>query len=565
MVYELIRFTYNISFIFLNSGLSRSGKKLKKTITFIICFLLISSFAQAQENIPELELEEYQIVGKDTRVFSITGDKISTVKFIPLALTLPEEKRTRVASEGIIDESERIRREEAFYVTRGINSGLEYTLGTHNTNNLFGKVSFDSGKTGVSLHLINRLAEENTLNNMAPLSQEFEAVGYYQASFADIAMDFGLLNGDDDGLSSNFRPGNQEINLYRMGITLNSLKYKNWNIKGMFSFKGGTFKNFVIDDKIDDRDESVFDGGISASGKIYDISLIINTSGEYIELGDSNGSLFSTGIMGEWLFMNALGIKAGADFHAFAMPDEDTKKKVYPVLNMDLALTSHAFVKLNYKPGVKTYSFRDIYDDNGLVTINTPMLFEERDVDFDGEIGIRFHQNLTASAGGFVIETKRPPVYTRSGDFFDVVNDAEINISGYSLKSRYNKNNIVELEGIFKINNASWNFTGEVPYIPDIEARLGGYMIPRKFWKIRASMQFYGEHYVEKYSKDVINSDEVEDSFLTIDIGVDRELWKKYISMYMDLRNITNSKGSWWTDKYKIPGIGIYLGVRAHY
>ena len=493
-------------------------------------------------------------------MFSITGDKLSTVDFIPAPLGLPEEERTREASEGLISESERLRREEAFFITRGLSSSMEYTFGTHKTNDLFGKISINSSNSGFSAGIINRSSEENTPDNMAPLSQEFDAAGYYNASNnTHISLDFGLLREDDDALGFGLRPGSRELNLYRASISLGSSMFEKWDINGRLSFRGGTFKNFGI---VDEEDETVVSGGISTTGNLHDVILLINTSGKYIKLGDSSGTAFSAGALGEWLFMNALGIKIGADFHAFAMPYEDTVSKVYPVVNIDLAITPHAYIKLDYKPGIKTYSFSDIYDNNGLVTMNVPMLFEERSVDFEGEFGVRFLTHFTASAGGFAIKTKRPPVYSRSGDFFDVVKDAEIDLSGFVMKSTYDRKNIMGLDFELKFTNASWasgNFSGEVPYIPGMEAGLEGYFIPHRLWKIRASLLFYGEHYLE------INSDDKEKSFYTLDIGVDRQLWKKYISMYMDLRNITKSKGSWWTDKYKIPGIGLYVGIKAHY
>ncbi len=395
---------------------------------------------------------------------------------------------------------------------------------------------------------------------MAPLSQEFDVAGYYNASKnTNISLDFGLLREDDDALGVGFRPGSREVNLYRAGISLGSSIFEKWDVNGRLSFMGGTFKNFGI---VDEEDETVVNGGVSATGNLQNVILLLNASGKSIKKGDFKGTAFSAGAQGEWLLMNVMGIKAGADFHAFAMPDEETVSKVYPVVNIDLAITPHAYIKLDYKPGVKTYSFSDLYDHNGLVTMNAPMLFEERSVDFEGELGARFLTNFTASAGGFAIKTKRPPVYSRSGDFFEVVKDAEIDLSGFVMKSTYDRKNTMGLDFELKVTNASWasgNFSGEVPYIPDMEACLEGYVVPHKFWKIRASLLFYGEHYLE------INSDDKEESFYTLDIGVDRKLWKKYINMYLDLRNITNSKGTWWTDKYIIPGIGLYLGIKAHY
>jgi len=527
---------------------------------YTICFLFFSTLTWGQETTPKLELEEneYQIIGKDTRVFSIIGDRKSTVEFTPVSLMLTEEKRNIESSKGLINESELLRRGESFITAKGFYSYLDYSLGVHATNNIFGKAVLDIGNFATAVNFTNRSAKENTPSNIAPLSQGIEVVSYCDASFASFSVNVGLSREDDDTLDSTFRPGSREVNRYRAGITMRSQKSGKWNWDSRFSVKGGTFKNFGI---LNDKEELVLDGGLSTFGDIYDISVIVNAAAGYIELSEQNGSFFNAETSAERLFMDILSIRAGADFYAFDrpdIPDKGTITKAYPILNMDMAITPYSFVMLNYKPGITIHSFSDIYDDNGLISITTPMLFEDRNVDFNGEFGIRSNSGFSISVGGFFVKTRQQPVFSRSGDFFDVIKDAEIDLSGYILKSKYNRNDIWGLDSVINTNKASWN-SGHVPYIPNIEACLNGYYTLFSSWKIRAALQFYGEHYVE------INSDDIEDSFFTIDIGVDRELWKQHLSMYFDLRNITNSKGSWWTNKYKIPGIGLYLGVKAHY
>jgi len=473
-----------------------------------------------------------------------------------------EEKRNIESSEGLIRENERLLRKESFQVIKGFYSQLDYFFGVHTTNNVFGKASFDSGNMAATVRFLNRSSKENTPDNTALLSQEIEAVGYYDTSDANYSLALGFSREDDDALNRNLRPGSHEVNRYRAVVTIKPSIYETWNPAGQFSMKGGTFMNYEKPTAINtliDKDELVFDGGFSVSRNSNNFIATGRATIEYIKLGGDSGTLISTGITGDWLFMNILGIRAGTDFYTFAMPAENTKVKVYPKLNIDWAITPDIFVKLNYKPGIITHSFSDIYDNNGLVTIKTPMLFEDRKVDFDGEFGFRLRSGLSTSLGGFFMKAKRPPVFSRSGNFFDVVQDAEIELSGFRLSASYNRNDRWEVNGLINFNKVTWNFSGHVPYIPSIETHINGYFIPYKFWKLRASLQFNGEHHVE------INKDDRADSFLTIDLGVDRVLWKQYISMYLDLRNITNSKGSWWTDTYQIPKIGLYIGIKAHY
>ena len=108
------------------------------------------------------------------------------------------------------------------------------------------------------------------------------------------------------------------------------------------------------------------------------------------------------------------------------------------------------------------------------------------------------------------------------------------------------------------INNATWNMSGEVPYIPVGEAFVSGYFLPYRLWTVRGSLNYMNKHYVETGLDDAV------DWFVTMNCGVERELWK-YYRLYIYLRNITNFKRSWWTSQYKIPGIGLYAGLKMEY
>ena len=82
-----------------------------------ILFLLFSVLNSAgQQKTPDLELEGYQIVGKDTRVFTIIGERSSTVEFAALPIVQPGEERNIETSRGLIGEDERIRRTDTVAV-----------------------------------------------------------------------------------------------------------------------------------------------------------------------------------------------------------------------------------------------------------------------------------------------------------------------------------------------------------------------------------------------------------------------------------------------------------------
>ena len=205
---------------------SLSGETLKKLNLYTICFLFFSTLTWGQETTPKLELEEneYQIIGKDTRIFSIIGDRKSTVEFTPVPLILTEEKRNIESSKGLINESELLRRGESLITAKGFYSYLDYSLGAHATNNIFGKAVLDIGNFATAVNFTNRSAKENTPSNIAPLSQGIEVVSYCDASFASFSVNVGLSREDDDPLDSTFRPGSREVNRYRTGSTMRSQK-----------------------------------------------------------------------------------------------------------------------------------------------------------------------------------------------------------------------------------------------------------------------------------------------------------------------------------------------------
>ena len=104
---------------------------MKITVTTQLFLLFSISLVSAQPESPDLELEGYQIVGKDTRVFSITGDRKTTVEFVTSPVLLPGEERDMETSSGLIGEDERLRRDDTFSVNHGFYSQLDVMSGSN--------------------------------------------------------------------------------------------------------------------------------------------------------------------------------------------------------------------------------------------------------------------------------------------------------------------------------------------------------------------------------------------------------------------------------------------------
>ena len=123
-------------------------------LPYILCLFLITA-SEGQEI-----AEEIQIIGKDTRVFTIKGDRASTVKYIPVPVSLPQEKRGIETSRGLIGDDQRLWRSESFTVTEGPYVRADIFSGSRTLADIWGKASLDKGKKAGTVQLLNRQAEE---------------------------------------------------------------------------------------------------------------------------------------------------------------------------------------------------------------------------------------------------------------------------------------------------------------------------------------------------------------------------------------------------------------------
>lgn len=102
----------------------------------------------------------------------------------------------------------------------------------------------------------------------------------------------------------------------------------------------------------------------------------------------------------------------------------------------------------------------------------------------------------------------------------------------------------------------SWNLGGDVPYMPAFKSIIDGYVMPGGKWKLTGRMSVFGEHYV------AAGSNKTVDGFMTLDCGVERAVLRS-LAAYVEIHNITNAEGAWWTSQYQIPGTGLFAGIRA--
>ncbi|MCE5251684.1 TonB-dependent receptor [bacterium] len=537
---------------------------MKTSVVAIVVIVLSVSLVSGQAETPDLKLDVYQIVGKDTRVFTITGDRYSTVSFVNVPVVQTPEERSIETSKGLIGEDERLVREEVFLLNRGVYGNLDAESGIKTPLILWAKGSADLGKQAGTLVVSNRMANQHTPLNEAPLIQDVEAAGYYDGSFARLSVD-GMFGREDDELDGRFfRNHDRNVGRYRAGMTMRMSPLETWDASGRLTVMGASYKDADI--LRTEENEFVFAGNGRITGDLGSTTVVAHASGSRIELGDFMGTIFSADGVGEWLLGDSFGVKAGFAFSASRLPDEDTVVRLYPRAGIDWALSPDMYVRADFKSGVSEYSFSRLYGLNGLITYDVPMLFEDRKIDVSGEFGLSLQDGINMSVGGFYISSENMPVFTSwmlpadsSVVFYRIFDSGVVDMGGIRLKGEYDSAGHWGVDGCITLTSATCDSTDNVPYIPGIEAALNGFYLFRQVWKFRGTVQFYGEHYTEP------ESDNTEDAFFTVDIGVDRELFRDRLGLCVEVRNLTGEKGAWWTSPYHIPGIGLYAGLKATY
>ncbi|MFC1511994.1 hypothetical protein ACFL5H_02220 [Candidatus Latescibacterota bacterium] len=543
----------------MNNGKEHS---LNRTLTAaVIAVLIVSAGARAQQNTPELTLDEYRIIGRDTRVFTVTGERSSTVFFTPMALTLPEEQRRIRESQGLISNDDRMSRQTVFSVNRGPDIDFDYTGGALKTNDLYAKMGWAGGSGGGTVRFTHWSGEANTPTNLAPTAQDIDATFYQHTFFGDLTLGAGYTRQYDDMLSRSFRPDNRELIRLRGEASLGTELGSRWSARGRARFIGGTYTNLIT---VNENEEMFLAGGGDIAGEMLGGTITLRAETDYYSIEDASGSSLTAGGNCSWLLGRAVGFTAGALVSTFAMPSEDTEVRVYPTAALDIRMTSRLSVRASYQPRLVTHTFGDIYDMNGMAALTTPLLYEDRSSAAAGEIGIRLTPGLSISAGWSQRIAENAPVFTRTvepggGEFYEIVTDAEVTLRTVSVAGSYQSGSRLEIDGEFRSQEASWNLPGDVPYIPDVEGVLIGSYLLGNVWKVVTQAHFHGEHFVE------VNSEETEDSFFVIDLGIERSLFRESTTLSLNLKNLTDQDGSWWSGGYRIPGFGFYFGVRTHY
>lgn len=514
-----------------------------------LCGMTVDSVAQ--EPSPQLELDEYRIVGRDTRVFQIMGDRLSTVGYVSDPLDLPDEERSIETSQGLIGNDERLVRIEPSEVVYGPYMRGKILSGSNTAADLWGKLSLSGMGPGGSMEIASRMSEENTPANDAPSMQRLNAVGYFGGTGTRLSAGFGYTGENDDLFGERFRSRFREAGRYIVDATLRT-GLGEWETAGRIALDGGAFK----DDELPyDEDEFNMAGKLSLRRDISDITVDSDTEAVQMSFADTDGYLVTTGVRGVMLLWSDFSLRAGAKLAVSSVADEDTEFRVLPETGFDWALTRSTYLKMSYAPDVVSFSHGELYNKNGLIAPE-PMLVEYRKIAVDGEFGWRFGDGKLLTLGMFHTTSENALVFDRTGDFFTLANGGDVDMTGFTVGAVYDRGGWWGFDGGLTIRDASWDDPGEVPYVPSFETVVDGYLAPVGKWKVYGTLRVLGEHYISA------GSDDTEDGFFTVDVGVERELLD-ILSAFVEVRNLTNSDGAWWTSQYEIPGTGLYGGLKT--
>ena len=492
---------------------------------------------------------------KETVPFVIIGDRLPTGEYTPERLDLPLVTRPVITAGDLFKDNIVTLPGDSSEARRGFHAAAEGWLGSRTLVNLGLFGSYDEEDRAATLRFSSRAQKENTPSNLAPSVREVSGSGYYDSSYGDISFNMGLRSEREGILSDRYRSRDRKMERYTGDIGITTVPFASWDLKGRFALSGGRYRD---DELSTHRGEFNLAGDATLSGVIEEVTVTAVSQADYLRLGTDFGTLFALGGTGAALPLDGLGIKAGAMFYASAMPGKDTRMRFYPEFSADWTISPRSFAKLAFKPRMITHSFGDIYGLNGLTTVDVPLLFEDRMLDLTADYGVRIHPELTLTAGMFVERSADAPVFSSKESLFEVVPGARVTTSGFRLGAQYNQSHW-SADGRFTSRDTSWNFSGKVPYSPEVELEANGRLIPREQWLIRGTVRYYGKHFVAR------DSDATEKEFMTLDAGAERSFPWYHMKAVFEIRNLTNSRGAWWTDEYRIPGIGVYAGLTARY
>ncbi len=514
----------------------------------LLCALPVA--AAVQES-PDLQLDEYNIVGRDTRIYDIAGGMLPTFGLATEVIALPDEIRSIEASQGLIGNDERLVRPIDAAIYRGWYVAGDVTSGQETTYDGWLRGSIDFGGLAASAGAAALSSDINTPTLRAP--HERCVGGTVWLPFMGFRTATGIegISGEDPSIS--FRGRDRSFSRFGGLVSLRTPPGAAVDITGLLRVRRGSWED---EDAALDDSGTATDASVSLEGEVFDMSMDAGARVDYVSFKGDMGSLFEGGAAASLLVLDGLGIRLGGRVYTFARPDEDTRFRIYPEVSFDWAFGRGAFMRGSFTPGVERRSFGDILDTNGLA-LPQAVLFEDTAIDIGGALGMRINNSEAAAVARYT-RTDGALVFTRSGAFYPVLPGADVNRFSWGLTADITEFEFWHVDGEVMVTEADWNRTGEVPYVPRLTGEITVAFTPTDRWRIMGRIAYRGSQHVEAGSDDTV------DEFTTCDIGVERRI-VQFLDFAVELRNLTGAEGYWWSEPYEIPGAGLYAAIRGRY
>ena len=311
----------------------------------------------------------------DTAGFDIYGVKKPMVEssVTPIEpLPIPERIKP---SQNVLIENEMLENDFSSLNYTGTKYFGDITLGSHSYGKVSGSVIHGEKDKGFTIDLKSRVAKEHTPENLAPSVQEMLFRGNLETGTGDFGLNLGLAGHNDNIPDKGFRPGNRKAGLFTAGGSVKSIMVKKWEFGGGINLEGGSFDGFGFNE---DSNESGVRSNISAFGDFGSFYLGLNSSIENHSIAGNTGSVFTAGFNSGWLMFDRVSIKPGGDFSIFDVPGKPARGRFYPKVGINAALTQNTYIKLNIAPSLKTSTFRELFQQNGLIDTPVPLAVEDR-------------------------------------------------------------------------------------------------------------------------------------------------------------------------------------------
>jgi hypothetical protein len=524
-------------------------------LAVIVLTLAVHARGEAQEPSPE----RFDILGSmETAAADVSagGEKAPTVEFTPVRIELSDELKPMAMSGSFTPGNRMIDPPDASVAREGFFSRIAGISGTRTLGELNAAGSWGTDDRAGTLRGYFRSRNENTPTNLAPSVRTLEGSGYLDTGYGRFALDLGATAEKEGAMADRFRSRDRKMNLYSFELRGNPVPGKSWTVNERIRFEGADYHDGEL---AFDRSGSDITGSVAMSREGDDLSVSVSAEGCHAAFGAASGSLLALGGTAGFNPIDPMRVTAGADFTLYGSSGHGAKARLTPTVSAEWAVSPRSFLKLNAAPRVILHSFNDLYRMNGLVTQKVPLVFEERTLDLSAEYGCALDSEFAVDGRVFLTRSVHPPLFGASGAFFDVIGDSRVTVKGGRAEIRWEPNARRGVESSMTVRSAGWTHPGKVPFLPSWESETTGHVEVLRDWTFRSTLRLTAGHATGNPLTGRVSG------FGTLDAGAERRLFGGRASLTLDMRNLLNSDGAWWSEEYPIPGIGLYAGIRADY